>query len=245
MWDGFTGDTTTRAALILCEKSAANPNDYQITAGTPKFNGAGRAVFQSVGDQIEWTWPWKILGWTGLTSFASSGANTANHSYDYALDKGTGFGVWKTMSNANLAAETGIDPVIGLGLKMRITCTIANVGNRIDSLRIDGTTTLALQNAALYPLDVASLTLTGLIAGSSVAVFSETPTPGQEPLVTLFNSGTSATLSYVYDSAFANCTVRIRKPGYAVIDLTYSNNIEALVMQFMAEVQAHHLGSLR
>jgi hypothetical protein len=229
MWDGFTGDTTTRAALILVEKTSANPDAYQITSGTPKFNGAGRCVFQSIGDQIEWTWPWKILGWTGLTSFASSGANTANHSYDYALDKGTGFGAWKTMSNANLAAETGIDPVIGLGLKMRITCTIANVGNRIDSLRIDGTTTLALQNAALYPLDVASLTLTGLIAGSSVAVFSETPTPGQEPLVTLFNSGTSATLSYVYDSAFANCTVRIRKPGYAVIDLTYSNNIETTI----------------
>jgi hypothetical protein len=59
---------------------------------------------------------------------------------------------------------------------MRITCTVANVANRIDSLRIDGITTLALQNAALYPLDNATLNITGLTANSSVAVFAGTPT---------------------------------------------------------------------
>lgn len=64
------------------------------------------------------------------------------------------------MSNANLAAETGIDPVIGFGVKLRITCTVASTANQITSLRFDGTTTLALQNAALYPLDNSTLTLT-------------------------------------------------------------------------------------
>lgn len=227
MWDGFTGDTTTRAALILVEKSAANPDAYQITAGTPKFNGAGRAVFAAVGDQIVWTWPWRILGWSGLNSMAISGQNTANHLLEYALDKdGTGYGAWKTMSNANLAAETGIDPVLGFGLRMRVTCTAANVTNRIDSLRIDGITTLALQNAALYPLDVAALTLTGLQAGSSVAVFAGVPTPGQVPLTLLENSPTSAVMSYDYDAGLASCTVRIRKPGFGPIDLTYTNAVE-------------------
>jgi hypothetical protein len=44
---------------------------------------------------------------------ASSGANTANHLYEYALDKdGTGYGAFKTMTNANLAAETGISPTV-------------------------------------------------------------------------------------------------------------------------------------
>lgn len=226
-WDGFTGDTTTRAALILVEKSAANPDAYQINAGTPKFNGAGRAVFQSVGDQMTWTWPWRILGWNGLTSFAASGASILNHLYEYALDKGAGYGSFKTMTNVNLAAETGIDPVLGLGLKMRITCTTASIANRIDSLRIDGTTTIALQNVALYPLDIATLTLTGLWAGSSVAVFAGVPTPGQEPLTLLENSPTSAVMSYDYDPLESVCTVRIRKPGFGPIDLPYSNVVEA------------------
>lgn len=173
MWDGFTGDTTTRAALILVEKSLSNPDAYQITGGSPKFTGAGRCIFLNVGDRIEWTWQWKILGWTGLTSHAITGQNTANHLYEYALDKdGAGFGAWKTMNTTNLLAETGIDPVIGFGLKMRITCTVANSTNRIDSLRIDGTTTLAIQNAALYPLESIGLTITGISPGSDVVIYA-------------------------------------------------------------------------
>lgn len=171
MWDGFTGDTTTRAALILAEKSAANANAYQITAGNPRFTGAGRAVFTTAGDQIVWTWPWKILGWNGLKSHAVQGQNTASHTYEYALDTtGSGYGPWKTMNTTNLTAETGIDPVAGFGLRMRVTCTASNVTNRIDSLRIDGTTTLALQNAALYPLEGIGLTLDGIVPGSDVVV---------------------------------------------------------------------------
>jgi hypothetical protein len=229
-WDGFTGDTTTRAALILVEKSAANPNAYEITAGTPKFTGAGKAVFAAVGDQITWLWPWRILGWNGLTTTAVAGANTGNHLYEYAVDTtGAGFGAWKTLTNANLAAETGISPTVGLGLKLRITCTVASTANRIDSLRIDGTTTLALQNAALYPLDVCELSLTGLVAGSSVAVFSGVPTPGQTPLAYIIGSGTTTTLTYSYDSAFATCTVRVRKPGYDPVEVPFPNSLDVSI----------------
>ena len=172
MWDGFTGDTTTRAALIFTEKSPANANAYQITSGNPRFTGSGLLVMQTVGDQVVWTWPWKILGWNGLTSFASSGINNnLNHSFDYALDKdGAGFGPWKSMTNSNLAAETGIDPVIGFGLRMRITCITAGTTNRVDSCRIDGKTTLELQNSALYPLEGIGLTLDGIIPGSDVVI---------------------------------------------------------------------------
>lgn len=173
MWDGFTSDTTTRAALILVEKSAANANAYQITAGNPRFTGAGRVVFTTAGDQIVWTWPWKILGWNGLTSHAVQGQNTANHTYEYALDKdGSGYGSWKTLNSTNLLAETGIDPVLGFGLRVRVTCTVSNVTNRIDSLRIDGTTTLTLQNEALYPLEGVGLTLDDIIPGSDIVVLS-------------------------------------------------------------------------
>lgn len=229
MWDGFTGDTTTRAALIFGEKTAANPDAYQVTAGTPVFTAQGALVMRSTGDQITYLWPWRILGWNGLVSMASTGTNTANHTFEYDLDKGAGFsGTWKTLSNTNLAAETGIDPVVGFVPKLRITMpasTPAISGNRLDSLRFDGMTTLALQNAALYPLDYAMLSLTGLQASSSVAVFLGVPTPGAVPVAAASNTGTSATLSYEYVTAATSYTVRIRKPGFAPIDLTYANAV--------------------
>lgn len=210
MWDGFTGDTTTRAALILAEKSAANANAYVITAGNPRFTGAGRAVFATAGDQIVWTWPWKILGWTGLTSHAIQGQNTANHTLEYALDTtGAGYGPWKTMNTTNLLAETGIDPVNGFGLRMRVTCTVSSTTNRIDSLRIDGTTTLALQNAALYPLEGIGLTLDGIVPGSDVVVLEA----GTTTVLATGDSVGSTSYTYSY-LAPHNVDIAVYLQGY-------------------------------
>lgn len=236
MWDGFTGDTTTRAALIFAEKSGINPNAYVVTAGTPKFTGSGVLAMATAGDQLEYTWPWRILGWNGLVSMAATGTNqTTNHTYEYALDKdGTGFGAWKTLSNANLAAETGIDPVVGFIPKLRISCTVSSTLNQLLSLRFDGTTTLALQNAALYPLGSSALTLTGLQVGSSIAVFSgATVALGQAPVVEAVATTTTATLNYEYGAATG--VVRIRKPGFTPLELTYSNVAEVTIPVFQVE----------
>jgi hypothetical protein len=232
MWDSFTGDTTTRAGLAFAEKSAYYPDLYQVTGGTPVFSAQGAVVMRTLGDQIVWTWPWHILGWTGLTTMASQGTNTANHTYEYDLDKaGAGFsGTWKTLSNANLAAETGIDPVIGFIPKIRITCSVTGNTNRLDVVRFDGTTTLALQNAAMYPLDYATLNLQGVVLGSSVAVFaSASPAAGAVPLAT--STGTSSTFSiaYPYDPLVPTYTLRVRKAGYDPIDLQYTNSVTVTI----------------
>jgi hypothetical protein len=196
------------------------------------FSAQGAVVMRTLGDQIVWTWPWHILGWTGLTTMASQGTNTANHTYEYDLDKaGAGFsGTWKTLSNANLAAETGIDPVIGFIPKIRITCSVTGNTNRLDVVRFDGTTTLALQNAAMYPLDYATLNLQGVVLGSSVAVFaSASPAAGAVPLAT--STGTSSTFSiaYPYDPLVPTYTLRVRKAGYDPIDLQYTNSVTVTI----------------
>jgi hypothetical protein len=224
MWDGFTGDTTTRAALIFCEKTSANPAAYQITSGTPVFTAQGALVMRTLGDQITYTWQWPILGWTGLASMATTGTNTANHLFEYAVDAGP----WKVLNSTNLLSEV-IDPSLGFTPKIRITTTVASNTNRLDSVRFDGTTTLALQNAALYPLDQATLTLTGLQAGSSVAVFYGTPASGTVPAGSAYGTGTSATLAYEYIAGYGHCTVRIRKAGYAPIDLQYTNTVTSTI----------------
>jgi hypothetical protein len=227
MWDSFTGDNTTRAALALAEKSLYYPDLYQITAGTPVFTAQGALVMRTIGDAVVWTWPWRILGWNGLTTMASQGTNTANHLFEYDLDKGTGFsGAWKVLSNTNLAAETGIDPVVGFIPKLRVSCIAASSINRLDSLRFDGTTTLALQNAALYPLDLATLTMTGIQPDSTIAVFvgaAASILPGQLPVASTSGTGTSVVLNYVYNTSIPTYTVRIRKAGYDCIELEYAN----------------------
>lgn len=229
-WDGFTGDTTTRGALIFVEKTSANPSAYEVTSGTPRFTSQGALVMQSVGDSITYTWPWKILGWAGLTTMVSQGANTVNHLFEYDIDKGSGFsGVFRVLNNANLTSETGIDPVIGFTPKIRITCSVGATGNRLDSLRFDGVTSLALQNTALYPLDKAVLNLDNLLTGSNVAVFIGTPTNGSTPVVSANVTTSSASLTYSYDQSVTSYTVRIRKAGYFPIDITYQNALETTI----------------
>jgi hypothetical protein len=214
MWDGFTGDNTTRAALILVEKNATNPDAYQVTYGLPRFTGAGRLAMLLVGDQVEWTWPWKILGWSGLTSFARQGQNVANMTYEYDLDKGNGWGGWKTCSNANLLAETGLDPVDGFRLRIRITCIVASTTNRIDSFNIDGATALALQNAALYPLPVSGFKIVGFPAGSDIVIYDDLiPADGTGANVLATGDNVSNEWTFTY-SGFPTITIGVFRPEY-------------------------------
>jgi hypothetical protein len=229
MWDAFTGDTTTRAALIFVEKTNQSASSYIVNGGNPKFTSQGSLVMAAAGDSITWVWPWKILGWTGLTTSVSQGTNTANHIFEYDIDSGSGYtGVFKTCTGANLSTEI-IDPVIGFSFKIRITTNVSNTTNKLDSFRIDGTTTLANQNAALYPLDEVELTLSGLVVGSNIAVFAEDALPGDEPLAYVQNSGTSAKVNYSHDETKATCRLEVRKPGYDVVSFYYSNDIEVSI----------------
>jgi hypothetical protein len=192
-YDAFTGDTTARAFLTFTEKSTSTLSAYTINAGTPKFTSSGYVVLANAGDSITWTWSYYILGWTGLTSFANTGTGLANHTFEYDLDKGNGFsGTFKTVSNANLLAETGISPTVGLKFKFRITCITTAATNYIASFVVNGTTTLALQNAALYPLDTIGLTISGIQPGSDVVVY-------QAGTTNVLDTGDSvASSSYTY-----------------------------------------------
>lgn len=151
--DAFTGDTTATATVVLVEKTSILPTAYTVDGGSPKFTGAGGLVMASTGDRITWTWPYAILGWTGLSSATVAGTNVVNHLIEYDIDKGTGFtGAFKPLINLHLTAETGISPTTGFRLRLRVTCSTAAANNILSNLTVNGTTTLALQNAALYPL---------------------------------------------------------------------------------------------
>ena len=131
---------------------------------------AGGALLKDLGDQLTYTWPHFILGYTGLENVAPalSGTNTVNLTIEYDLDKGSGFsGTWQTCDAANLSAETGIGATTGFKPKFRFTCATASTSNAINGFYITGTTDATSQQTQ-YPLDTAQVTIDGLVTGSRV-----------------------------------------------------------------------------
>jgi hypothetical protein len=210
-YDSYTSDTTTRAFLVFTEKSLTTASAYVIDSGTPKFTSTGSLVMATAGDKITYTWSYYILGWTGFTTFATTGTNVAtNHLIEYDLDKGAGFsGIWKTLSNANIVAETGVSSTLGIKPKIRITCLTSNTANVLTSLVLNGTTTLAIQNTALYPLDAIGLTISGIKPGSDVIVY-------QAGTTNVLDTGDSVgASSYTYSySTLQNVDIGVFLSGY-------------------------------
>lgn len=222
-WDSFTSDTTTRCSIVFTEKTQFTQSAYVINSGNPKFTAQGALVLQA-GDSITWTWDYSILGWTALTTHAKQGTKTNNLLFEYDIDSGLGFtGVFKTLTDAALATE--VINKDGFRLKVKITGIVSDITNILTSFRIDGATTLQIQNEAIYPLDQATLELTGLQVGSTVAVFKETPSLGAIPICFGTDSETSSILRYEYDNSVGFYTVRIRKAGWDVVELQFQNKL--------------------
>ncbi|PHQ71769.1 MAG: hypothetical protein COB93_02520, partial [Sneathiella sp.] len=140
----FQGDTEGTISLFFTEK-ANNPSLYEITAGTPVFNSKGAAIFDQ-GDQIVYTWPRKILGYTGFQNVAPelrylnqlSGNLATEFTIEYDIDTGAGYsGSWATANGTNLSPLT-VSPVDGFGFKIRVTKTGAGVGAINDSMNFLG-----------------------------------------------------------------------------------------------------------
>lgn len=206
--DNFTGTTTGRILIAMNEPLAATTDQCAITAGTPQFTSGGQVSMPTVGDQVTWTMPYFALGHTSLTNVAPSlyGTNTGNFSYEFQYDKtGAGFnGTWLALTGANLNGIGAINPAVGVRLMVRATTTVANTTNALTYLAVS-TTTDATSQQQQYPLDLASISLTTLVAGSRVQLYDTTNS------VELFNdvvAGTSLTYAAAYTADF-NCRVRV------------------------------------
>lgn len=108
------------------------------------------------------------------------------------------------MTGANLNGIGAINPATGIKLKVRATTTVANTGNALTYITIP-TVTDATSQQIQYPLDLATINLTGLVAGSRVQLYDTTNS------VELFNdlvSGTSIIYAAAYLADF-DCRVRV------------------------------------
>lgn len=173
--DAFTSTTSGYITIAANEPLAATADQVSITAGTPAFTSGGQIAMRTAGDQVVWTCPYFILGYTSLANVAPvlTGTGTANINFEYQIDTGSGFGSYKALSAANLSSET-ISPTTGFRLKVRATTTVANSTNALSYISIQGTTN-ATDQQIQYPLPFnATALVTGIVPGSRIQIYNVT-----------------------------------------------------------------------
>ncbi len=208
---------------ILCgtEKSgsAFSTGAYTDDAGTILRDGSNGLLLRTLNDQVTWTWTYWIRGLTAFANTAPllSGTNTGNFTLTYDLDKGTGFsGTFKTLSAANLSAETGISQT-GVKLRVRAVCATANAGNVLKNITVVGTTSATDVTNYPYPYNEPAVTVTGGQSSTTAAVIRVSD--GR-----VLDAATDGSLITLYPEWFsdASCVLRVRKPGWVPIDSTFT-----------------------
>lgn len=165
--DLFLSDTVGRVQVLLNDPTDLT-QDQSALGGGSIYNGSGALICTAVGASAEWTMPYFAQGHTSLSGVVMSGSAASNYLIEFRADTGSGWGAWMTATGANLASVS-INPVVGVRLALRITCTTAH-STITTGMHFITATTLAAQSAISYPLRTVKLTVDGLVSGSRVKV---------------------------------------------------------------------------
>lgn len=212
---GFLTNTAGWLQFHMATPSSLGASYVTLTTTNPNsgFAGSGTLRLKSVGEVAIFESPYFIKGHTSLanTALNLSGINAAtNHTFEFAIDTGSGYGSWLTCNATNFSAA----PVTAAGfkIKLRITCITANTGNSVQYANITTVTTLAAQTANLYDLDSNTLTFTGLVAGSEVRCYTGTDPATAVEIGGTESSGTS--FSFTHSAGGTAGFIRVFALGY-------------------------------
>jgi hypothetical protein len=201
----FTSTTAGFAEILCNEPTSASAAQCVTTGGTPQFNSSGSVLLTKVGDQVVWEMPFFAVGYTAFTNSAptitgtnvtfSSGSTWGNHTLEFQVDTGSGYGgTWLALNAATLIGQT-FNSTAGFRLKIRATCLTANAGNVLTNLRVALTTTQTDRDTKLYPLSVNTITFTGLPTGTDVVVL----TAGTSTILASVDAGAGTTYAFQYE----------------------------------------------
>jgi len=219
-------DSGTEGYPFIIMTEGTDGVDYNIIAGTPFFNSLGDLSLLNLNDEIEFEWPYTILGHESFqnvtplarTSGTSAGLLFTNQQFTYDIDTGSGYsGSFSTLNGTNLSGET-ISASDGFKLKIRIKCIVAgtSTGNIINGLALRTNTSQASIDAAQYLVNPATVTLTGAVEGSSWAAIDSVG--GTIATGTIPVSGSD---SFVADRVIGtSLEIRVRKAGLSPFELT-------------------------
>lgn len=230
--DHFTSATVGRIVILANEPTSETQNQVTLSNGAA-FTSAGGLYMPTIGHEAIFETPYYILGHTSFQNAAAvmAGGTIGNYSLTYQIDKndGNGYnGTWIGLTGANLSAISGIDPSKGFKLKIKIVTSTTNT-TAITSLYILTNSTAAAQDYQ-YPLDTASVNITGLVSGSEIHAYLGTDPETVVELAATESSNTS--FNFLQSSGGNPGYITIIKPGYKFmrIDLTYSSTDQGILV---------------
>lgn len=208
--------TTSGFAEILCnEPTTTSAPQCFVSGGAPQFNSSGSLLLTKVGDSVTWEMPFFAIGYTAFSNTAPTitgtnvtfGTRWGNHDIEFQVNTGSGYGgTWLNLTAANLIAQT-FNSTSGFKLKIRATCAIASATNVITNMRVALTTTSSDQSTKLYPLNINSVSFTGIPADTDMVVLTAGTT------TVLYSLDAASTFVYTY-SGSQTVDVGFIKQGY-------------------------------
>ena len=214
--DGHISTTAGRIAILMNEPTTLTAAQVTLTGGAA-FTSAGGLYMPVIGMTATFEMPEYIIGHTGFTNTAlvMAGGTATNYTYEYAIDKndGNGFSALTaaaytaTTLGTALSGITGIDAAKGFKLKIKLTTGTTNT-TAITSCLITTTSTTTTQ-AYQYPLDVNTVTFTGLPTGCDAVTLAA----GTSTILDSKDSMAGTSYSYTYSGA-QSVDVGFIKPGY-------------------------------
>jgi len=173
--DCHTSTTAGRIAILMNEPTASTTSQVTLTNGA-NFTSAGGLYMPVIGMTATFETPEYVIGHTGFSATAGTmaGGTVGNYRFEYSIDKNDGNGYSAMTASAYTAAAlatamnatTGINAANGFKLRLKISTTTTNA-TAITSFYILTTSTTTSQ-AYQYPLDTASVSVSGLVTGSRV-----------------------------------------------------------------------------
>lgn len=217
-YDTFTSTTAGRIVFVGNEPTTLTSAKAYVESGTARFTSTGILQLVTLGDAFVWEMDYYAIGHTALANIAPTitAVNSGNHTFEYQINTGSGWSIWKTLNATNLSGESVPAYVNefdrgGFKLKVRATCNTTSATNSITNIRID-TVTTATEILREHPLRTPVIELTGTLSDSVLACYSSGGF--------LAGSGShnvDKTQAIVPWDANYSVTSRLRKPGYAEI----------------------------
>ena len=202
--DYFTSTTAGRIAVLMNETTGLTSSQVTLANGSG-FTSTGGLYMPTIGMEATFETPNYILGHTSFQNSAlvMAGGTVGNYRFEYAIDKNNGNGYSAMSASAYTAALlatalsgiTGIDASKGFKLKIKISTTTANT-TAITSVYILTNSTTTAQDYQ-YPLDVNTVTFTGLQIGSDVVIYEA----GTSTVLGQVDANGTATWGYTYSGA--------------------------------------------
>lgn len=213
--DCFTSATAGRLSILMNEPTALTAAQVTLTGGAA-FTATGGLYMPVIGQSATFTMPYFALGHLGVSALVMTGGTEANYTYRYQIDRndGNGFSAWSGSEtsatiDAALAAEASFDASLGVKIKLEITTGTTNT-TAITSVYLATSSSTTAQDYQ-YPLDVNTVTFTGLPTGTDIVVLAA----GTATILAQQDSNPTSFYAFTYSGA-QSVDVGFIKPGYII-----------------------------